>query len=347
MNQGNENTASGYLIPNFRALTGGAFTHATAVRGGWTLEAGARYDYRWMRAWPYDRGARDFVAEVHQFQSLSGTAGLAWRFAEGWSLAGNVGTGWRPPGVNELYSNGVHHGTAQVEIGDPGLGPERSLDASLTLRRGSERVQAEVSAFANRIDGFLFLRPTERPTVTIRGVYPTFFYDQTDARLAGVDGSAVAWVAPWLRLGASLSLVRGVDLDAPTGALRPLVNMPSDRARLTARLGQDRLRLPGLTLGDPHLDLEVQLVREQTRVPDAFDYAPPPPGYQLVHLHLRFDVPGPSADHPAHISLSAENLFDARYRDYLSRFRYFVDDPGRTFVLRLTVPFGQRDPARG
>ena len=39
----------------------------------------------------------------------------------------------------------------------------------------------------------------------------------------------------------------------------------------------------------------------------------------------------------------AENLFNTTYRDYLSRFRYFIDDPGRNVVLRLRVPLGLSD----
>jgi len=35
------------------------------------------------------------------------------------------------------------------------------------------------------------------------------------------------------------------------------------------------------------------------------------------------------------------NLFNKRYRDYLSRFRYFTDDPGRNVTISLSVPFGQ------
>jgi iron complex outermembrane receptor protein len=39
-------------------------------------------------------------------------------------------------------------------------------------------------------------------------------------------------------------------------------------------------------------------------------------------------------------SLAVRNVLNTRYRDYLSRYRLFVDEPGRDIVLRLTVPFG-------
>ena len=86
------------------------------------------------------------------------------------------------------------------------------------------------------------------------------------------------------------------------------------------------------------LELEAQLVAEQTRVPDAVDYAAPPPGYTLVHARYNADLELFGA--PMQLGLTIRNLLNTEYRDYLSRFRYFTADPGRTVVLRLQVPIG-------
>ena len=40
------------------------------------------------------------------------------------------------------------------------------------------------------------------------------------------------------------------------------------------------------------------------------------------------------------ISLEVQNLLNTPYRDYLSRYKLFVDDPGRDVVLRVRVPLG-------
>jgi iron complex outermembrane receptor protein len=47
---------------------------------------------------------------------------------------------------------------------------------------------------------------------------------------------------------------------------------------------------------------------------------------------------------PVQLNLSVQNLLDTAYRDYLSRFRYFIDEPGRSVVLRLQVPIGSFEP---
>ncbi len=334
MNQGNVNGRSGYLIPNFRALTGGAFARETWRGGPWTLDAGLRFDYRWMRAFPYDRSAREFERAVHRYEGVSAALGGVYEFAPAWSVAVNAGRAWRPPGVNELYSQGVHHGTARVENGSPGLGPERSLDLGATLRHDGERASLEMSAFRNRISGFVMLLPEAEPTVTIRGVFPTFGYAQADAVLRGLDGAAEVQALPFLRLGASASVVRGVNLETD----EPVFGMPSDRLRVHSRLMLPEGRAAGL-VQRAYLDLETTFVREQTRVPEGVeDYAPPPPGYALAGLQVGADFR--IGAQTMTVSLGVENLFNVRYRDYLSRFRYFADEPGRNAVLRISIPFG-------
>ncbi len=328
MNQANRNAASGFLIPNFRALTSGAFLHETMVRGRWTADLGVRYDYRWQRAWPYDRSAREFVATERTYQSMSGVLGMIYRWERPWSLALNIGTGWRPPGVNELYSNGVHHGTAQFEIGNPDLVPERSVDVNLTLRHEGPRTSLEVSAFQNHIDDFIYSFPQPEPTVTIRGVYPTFIYQQTEARLRGIDGSIRVQPLPWLELGVQGSWLHSYDLTQDA----PLFGMPSNRLRTSAQI-----ELPAIgALSHQHLELELTSVARQDRVPENVDYAPPPDGYQLVNLTYRTEWQVNGAEIRA--SLGVQNAFNTAYRDYLSRFRYFIDEPGRSVVFRLLVP---------
>jgi iron complex outermembrane receptor protein len=328
MNQGNVNAETGYLIPNFRALTGGAFAHGTWLRGDWTWEAGTRADVRWMKAYPRSEG--QFARRTHDYASLSGVIGGIWQMASTWSLAANAATAWRPPSVNELYSYGVHHGTAQFEIGDTGLASERTLSLDVTLRHISEHVRLEASGYANRMSGFIHSFPTRDTLVTIRGVFPAFQYQQADALLRGVDGQVEVDVQPWLALGATASLVRGTNTEADI----PLIGMPSDRLTLHSTI----CLFEGRRLTTSTLRPELTLVRKQTHVPEGVDYAPPPDGYALVGLHYNADLQVGST--PLQLGVSIHNLFNTRYRDYLSRWRYFIDEPGRTVVLRLSVPFG-------
>ena len=330
-NQANTNGEAGLLIPNFRALTGGGFVRATWLRGDWTLEAGSRLDVRHLRAFPRELGTGGFQRQVTRSLGVSSVVGATWQFADRWSLGTNVSTAWRPASVNELYSSGVHHGTAQFERGDPTLSGERLLATDATLRHRSPRVRSEVSVFSNWGRSFISLLPTRETVVTIRGVFPEFVYTQTGVRLQGVDGMLEADWSQTLTTGATWSVVRGTD----TTGDRPLFGMPGDRATLYGTLS-----LPSRSfLQEGDLRLETTLVRKQTRMPEGVDFAPAPEGYALFGASIGADVEIGTL--PIRWRLSVQNLFNTAYRDILSRYRYFVDEPGRTVVLRLSVPFGR------
>ena len=330
-NQANMNGEAGLLIPNFRALTGGGFVRATWLRGDWTLEAGSRLDVRHLRAFPRVRGTGGFARQVTRSLGVSSVVGATWQFADRWSLSTNASTAWRPASVNELYSSGVHHGTAQFERGDPTLSGERLLGTDATLRHRSPRVRSEVSVFSNWGRSFISLLPTRETVVTIRGVFPEFITTQTGARLQGVDGMLEADWSRTLTTGATWSLVRGTD----TTNDQPLFGIPSDRATVYGTLS-----LPSRSfLQEGDLRLETTLVRKQTRMPDGIDFAPAPEGYALFGASIGADVEIGTL--PIRWRLSLQNIFNTAYRDILSRYRYFVDEPGRTVVLRISIPFGR------
>jgi len=74
-------------------------------------------------------------------------------------------------------------------------------------------------------------------------------------------------------------------------------------------------------------------------VPPVTVYRLPTAGYGLLNAEV-----GAAQLHlfgtPLTASLAVRNLLGKRYRDYLSRYKLFVDEPGRDVVLRLEVPLG-------
>lgn len=328
--QTNVGNSLSYLIPNYRMLGFGSWIMETWSRDPLTINAGLRVDSRRMRVYAY--APRAVPDTTHSWLDLSGSVGLIWKLSTPLTLAANLGTAWRAPGINELYSNGVHHGTAQYEIGDRGLDRERSLSADLSLRVDHDDLYIDIGTFGTWFENYISLLPELPPTLTLRGIFPTFRYRQSRALLAGLDGT-LRW-APFATLstGFTGSLVRGTDLDRN----EPLFLMPADRFRLFVHLhGED-----WGAITEPYAEVGLLFVRRQDRVPSAQDYAPPPDGYHLVDLELGGTVTAFGT--PLHLQLAVRNLFNTRYRDYLSRFRYFMDDPGTDLSLRLHVPIGDR-----
>jgi len=328
MRQGNVAQGLSFLIPNFRSYSGGLYLLESYTDQLLTLSAGGRFDVQSLEI--YANPARSIDQTLHRYTSASGALGAIYQFEADWSLNMNAGTGWRPPTVNELYSFGVHHGTAQFEIGDKTLVPERSYSLDLTLKHRAELSSAEIGLFVNRMDDFIFAFPSPQPTLTLRGIFPTMIYRQTDVLMRGVDASADLQIVEDIRAGASVSMVIADDIVRN----EPLYQMPSDRVRFWLHYHLPR----HLGAEESYLELTGTAVARQTRIPPNADYTSPPAGYALFDLEYGIEfIMGP---HMVRCNVTVQNIFNTAYRDYLSRFRYFIDNPGRDIVLRVHLPFG-------
>jgi iron complex outermembrane receptor protein len=146
--------------------------------------------------------------------------------------------------------------------------------------------------------------------------------------IAGVDVNATWAVTETWSLIGTLAVVRGQDLDRDL----PLFMMPADRGRLAAHVHLEDV----LGLHDTYLEAGFTGVRRQDRFVAGEDYVDPPAGYALVDASAGGTIHLGATD--LRITCTVNNLFDRRYRDYLSRFRYVALDPGRDIILRLTVP---------
>ncbi len=327
MKQGNARQSTGSLIPNFKSYSAGVFVIENWSNGIVTAETGARFDIHWRDVFLVEN--REVQRRSFTYNDASLVGGITYQFAPDWSVSGNFGTAWRPPGVNEQFSDGIHHGTAQFELGNEDLDPERSINIDLTLRHVTGKAYFQLSAYNNFITNYIFLQPGDEPALTIRGSFPFFSYEQTDAVIRGVDGTFEYQLLKNLRTSATVSFLRGWNRDESI----PLIFMPSDRLQLFAHLD-----LPNTGLfRSNYLEARGTMAREQTHFPKGVDFAPPPPGYQLLDLEsgTEMEISGKKVN----LSLSLNNVLNATYRDYLSRFRYFIDEPGRSLVMRAQLQF--------
>lgn len=333
-------TDRGALIPNFENRTAGAYWIERWRRSSspLELEAGLRYDARWL---DISTQGRDSIGEQRNFDRFSGTIGAIYRQPYG-RLRLNVGTAWRAPHVNELYSYGVHHGSASFEAGDPNLQSEQAINTSLTAEWTPPQRpwQVHLTAYYNVIQKYIFLEPQAQPVLTIRGAFPAFAYAQADARIMGLDG-AFHWTPhrnwQWSLQG---SLLRGWNRELADY----LVFMPADQLRSTWRYGRQDIEVSEAA---PFVSFSLIRGFRQQRTPAAGDYAPAPPAYWLAELEAGFTWQ--VGQQPVHLGLAVFNLTNTRYREYLNRFRYFADEVGRNVSLRVKVPFalgrraGERD----
>lgn len=323
------NTTSGRpLIPDFEQLNVGLFVIERLVKNRWEWEMGLRYDWRWV--WVSRFVGRVFEPRQLYFNNASGTLGTVFNASERLTFRANLGTAWRPPNVNELYSRGVHHGAAAFEEGNANLHPETAYNFIGSAEYTHKNLKIELGAYRNWIDNYIYAQPQTEPVLTIRGAFPYFKYVQTRATFTGIDLNTQWHLTSRWQHTAKLSYLRAYDQTENNF----LVLIPANRLEnaLQYSLGNWwKSQNMKVTLGHLWVD-------KQRRVPPNSDFMEPPAAYHLWSLRVAGEIVL-TAKQQLTWSLSAQNIFNTAYRDYLNRFRYFTLEQGRNIALRLKYTF--------
>ena len=318
------------LIPNFVDYGGGIFAIEKYETGKWLFEGGLRYDYRWLRAYALDpNDPRIEVRPTYSWQNNTVNAGIQYKFSPRFSTLYNFGTAWRPPQVIELFANGIHQSAASFEIGDSALTLEKAFNNTLSFTYSSSRLFVETGIYYNYFHHFIYLKPDLTVIPTRTGSFPAFTYTQVNASFLGLDLNLTWHLTDHFSFISKTAIVRARNLTIHDW----LVFVPSDRTDNSLRYTWDSIgHVHHFHIGVGNLG-----VAKQTRVPPNSDYTPPPDGYDLWTADAGCSLP--FGKRYLDIDLSVTNLTNVAYRDYLNRFRYYMDDLGRNVALRLTMPF--------
>jgi len=323
------NTQRGrYFIPDYRRWGGGAYGFLRRREQTWEAEISARYDVfsqRFYRLRNYESSE-----ERLNFQGIAGGAGFGWKPRKRfWLFQFNTSVGWRPPAANELFADGVHHGAASYERGNPGLLSERAWNNQLSARYTKSEKSFSVQFYHNAVQDFILLRPGSEPVLTIVGAFPAFAYENVDARLSGMDANGQWPLGKNWRVSGGYSILRARDAD--TGEFLPL--MPADGGLLGFVYNLPDKRV----WRNLHFGPEVRYQSRQWRVRTESDYAPAPEAYALLNFRGGVDIE--SENNPVKVRLGVDNVLNQRYRDYMNRFRYFHDERGRNIYINIQISF--------
>jgi iron complex outermembrane receptor protein len=318
------------LIPDYIAQGAGAYLIGKYIERKYELDAGLRYDYEYLSALGYNK-AGNLYGNRHNYHAISASLGGIWHINNAWDLRSNIGTAWRPPTVNELYSAGLHVGAGDLEYGDSSITTEKSAKwiTSLEFNNLANWLHLSMNAYAQYFSGYIYFMPTGIIDTTIQGKYPVFQASQTDARFLGMDLHAQVTFLKQFSYELTGSLIRAKDIQNNT--FLPMI--PTDQIEQSFRWNYN----PVSFLKNSYIQLSDVFVAQQTRYTEGSDFAPPPPAYNLVHLGLGTSVK--MKNQSLDLNFSVNNLTNALYKDYMNRFRYYAHDLGRNYTLRLAWHF--------
>ena len=301
------------FVPPSHTASYALFAFEEAAFDPVTFQFGARVETQEIEV-------RDGSGRSRDGDGVSLSTGIVWKLNNAWSLGTTLAHTERLPNAQELYSNGPHLGTGAFEIGDENLGKEKSLALDLSLRRRTGFVTGELTAFANRFDGYLF----EQPTGTEEDGLAVYQYTQRDAEFYGAEAETIFH----LHESSAHAFDVRVAADTVYGEIRDTgENLP----RITPR----RLTLALDYRGGPFsAGIDTQFVDRARRLAPNETTTD---SYTLLGASLgyHFDVGRFACD----VFVRGSNLADEEARSHVSFLKDVAPLPGRNATLGLRVSF--------
>ena len=331
-------TGTGGYVPDQLTWAGAVYAIEHFKRGTDPLEyeAGIRYDYRHTHVTDTFGSAR-YLDTSLVFGNFSGNLGLIYSPNEYAKLRFNSAVAWRPPSMIELYARGVHHGAASYEQGTSGLSSEKAWNNGIDFSWTTSRLFAQCAAYANLLNGYIYLQPEDETILTIRGAYPLYTYQQTNAIMLGADAQlGLRFISKW-GITADASTIRGYKRNVEkVDAWLPL--LPPDRLRLNLIFDGAGDYWHTTTVSAFNLRIGYSFTAHQSRVPNTLTLLDAPPSYALWNAELGWNKQL-KQNRSLYISLSGDNLANTAYRSYLDFFRFFADETGRAINIRTKYKF--------
>lgn len=327
--------AGRYFIPAYKANNIGGYYISKWHDQKWDLDAGLRYDNKNILSHRLGGDGIRFEEHKFNFNTIGASFNTGYKINNLWKVNATLSRASRAPQVNELLSNGIHHGTATFEQGDSNLLPEKALNFSLnnSWTSKNKKVNIEATLYRNQVNQFIYQQPKpDQPVLTIAGAFPLLVYQQNNVVLQGIDFSTHVEIAKPLTWDFKYAMLRARNTDADDW----LIRMPADK--IENELSYNFKESKKLT--SSFVSFSVSNIFKQTRVPSdkngRQDYKEAPGAYTLLNVDAGTTLL--NKKFPLTISLGIRNAFNTVYRNYLNSLRYFTDETGRSFQLRLTLP---------
>jgi iron complex outermembrane receptor protein len=318
-----------FFIPNYIRQQAGGFVNHKVQLNKWEVNGTMRYDINQLTA--YFRENDAVVHKKNNYANLSGAVEVIHQQTDHLRWFVGLNRMWRAPGINELHSKGLHHGTASYEEGSDGLNQEIMNQVSLGMMYQTKKWGATVVPFVSYIADYIYLQPSFIPVLSIQGAFPAFYYAQTNAWYNGLRYS-VNYEKN--KLGISLRH-RGQFLhvkDAQSNEFIIGIPPTSFTTELFYHPALKQLKERNL-FGSVNWTYTAQ----QWRIAPERDYMAPPDAFHLFSASVGASLP--VAKSSLQITLGVENIFNTTYRNYMNRLRYYLHEPGRQVSIRLNYKF--------
>ena len=361
-NYSNPDTGTRRLIPDYlRTRLGTYFTASLTPSNNFGMAFGFRFGHQNNHIKKYYKNSRWEVENYEErlgafvinevlsqklveqrliFNNLSFNTGVKLSILEKLKLSLNLFYTERAPDIAEMFSDGIHHSLATIEYGNPFLKSETTQKFVLNFEKDIGNFKYNFSPYYTIGQNYIIIEPTGIE-YSIRGAFPVWEYRAISSTIRGFDFDFNLKLNKNFTVRSSSSWVEGFERKSKT----PLINIPPFTSTNSIEFSIPKFKSFSMVVSNkitlsqnqfPNHNFETSFVEHGKRVDKLVDISSPPNAYHLFSMEFHWG-PYPFFSDKISVSLIFDNIFNASYRNYLNRLRFYADEMGRNMMLQIKI----------
>jgi iron complex outermembrane recepter protein len=305
--QTNTNIGEEELIPDADKKDFGIYAVSHIHTSKWDILLGLRSDNRNINNLKFDK----------DYNSFNTSLGFKRDFSDNKIFRINFSNGYRGPNLSELFSDGVHHGTNQYEVGDSRLIEEKNFQTDISFSAFGSDSSFGIDIFYNSIQDYIYLNPTGNSI----NDFSVYNYSQSDASLIGGElYFSKSTSLNWFSYKTSLEYVSG---EKSEGGYLPFISPFTFKNSFNLDFDNNNYKVNFLAKGKQNNIGQFETSTDS---------------YLVINLSGSHDFK--LINNKLGLVWSINNLLDKTYYDHLSRFKNIgIHEMGRNISIGLNYNF--------
>jgi iron complex outermembrane receptor protein len=329
---GIEYTHTDYLVkgagtPHSESYDLGAFLVQEIGFNKFDFKIGSRFDYANRN--PKVQKISDLIGKLESksYYALSGSISSTIVLSEQQTVSFTTARTFRPPSLDELFSEGPHLASYSFDIGNTNLKAERAWTSEINYEFINSRVMVSTSLFRNYFDSYNFFMNTNQSS----NRYPDLYYYQVKgvtAEMMGLDAEFYFSITNKHSIKSSLSFIEASFREDNSADFKPIPFTPPLKIS-----SEYNYNFTNGNTGVIHTFSDKQdRVGEFETITES---------YNKLDFYLQYNFINKNnllkASTFSTLSLNIQNIFNTEYYNHLSRIKDLVPEMGRRFMISYKI----------
>lgn len=305
----------------------GAFIVQEIDFNKFNLKIGSRFDYANRN--PKVRKISDLIGKLESksFYALSGSISSTIMLSEQQTVSFSSTRSFRPPSLDELFSEGPHLASYSFDIGNTNLKAERAWTSEINYEFKNSKFMVFASLFRNYFDRYNFFLNTNQTTTR----YPDLYYYQVqgvEAEMMGFEGELYFNITNKHSIKSSLSFIKASYREDKTADYWPIPFTPP--LKLSTEYNYN------FTNGNTGL-----IHTFSDRQDKVGEFETITDSYNKLDFYIQYNLFNKKnllkATNLSTLSINVQNILDTEYYNHLSRIKDLMPEMGRRFMISYKI----------